>query len=247
MPMSVLPGVSFAEKNGTFTNTERRVQRVRKAIEPVGNSMPDWKIISGIAGKMGYSMEYESPEKIMEEMTSLTPIYGGITYARIDKAGIQWPCRTQDDPGTKYLHKGQFSRGLGKFQPVSYRAPFELPDDEYPFILSTGRVLFHYHGGMMSRHSKALAEMKPEAEVEINHVDAKKINCSDGDMVELTSRRGNILAKVKITDKSPQGVVFMTLHYQEAPVNLLTHDILDPVAKIPEYKIGAVRINRVTY
>jgi predicted molibdopterin-dependent oxidoreductase YjgC len=239
----VLPGVSFAEKDGTFTNTERRVQRVRKAIEPVGDSRADWIIISDIAGRLGYPMEYDSPEQIMEEIASLTPTYGGISYARIDKSGLQWPCRTKDDEGTKYLHKGQFSRGLGKFQATQYVEAFELPDESYPFILSTGRILYQYHGGNMSRHSQGLAEIRPEAEVEIHPKDAKKINVSDGDMVELTSRRGTIVSKVKITDKSPVGVAFMSFHYKEAPVNMLTVDELDPIAKIPELKICSISIS----
>jgi len=239
----VLPGVSFAEKDGTFTNTERRVQRVRKAIEPVGDSRADWIIISDIAGRLGYPMEYDSPEQIMEEIASLTPTYGGISYARIDKSGLQWPCRTKNDEGTKYLHKGQFSRGLGKFQATQYVEAFELPDESYPFILSTGRILYQYHGGNMSRHSQGLAEIRPEAEVEIHPKDAKKINVSDGDMVELTSRRGTIVSKVKITDKSPVGVAFMSFHYKEAPVNMLTVDELDPIAKIPELKVCSISIS----
>ncbi|MFC2056801.1 molybdopterin oxidoreductase family protein, partial [Chloroflexota bacterium] len=239
----VLPGVSFAEKDGTFTNTERRVQRVRKAIEPVGNSRPDWVIISDIAGRLGCPMEYESPEKIMEEIAALTPIYGGISYKRIDKVGLQWPCRTAEDEGTKYLHKDQFSRGLGKFQPTPYVEAFELPDERYPLILSTGRILFQYHGGNMSRHSQGLAEIRPEAEVEIHPEDAKKMKVADGNMVELTSRRGTIVSKVKVTNKTLEGVVFMTFHYKEAPVNLLTVDALDPVAKIPAFKVSSIRID----
>ncbi len=239
----VLPGVSFAEKDGTFTNTERRVQRVRKAIEPVGSSRPDWIIISEIAGRLGYPMKYESPQKIMEEIAALTPIYGGISYGRIDKAGLQWPCRTAEDEGTKYLHKDQFSRGLGKFQPTPYVEAFELPDERYPLILSTGRILFQYHGGNMSRHSQGLAEIRPEAEVEINPEDARKMKVSDRDRVEVTSRRGTIVTKVKVTDKSPEGVAFMTFHYKEAPVNLLTGDALDSVAKIPAFKVSSIRIN----
>ncbi len=238
----VLPGVSFAEKDGTFTNTERRVQRVRKAIEPVGDSRQDWIIISEIASRLGYPMEYDSPEQIMEEIALLTPVYGGISYARIDKDGLQWPCRTRDDEGTKYLHKGQFSRGLGKFQPVQYVEAFELPDESYPVILSTGRILYQFHGGNMSRRSKGLAEISPEAEVEIHPEDAEKMKVSNGDMVELTSRRGTIVSKVKITDKSPVGVAFMSMHYKEAPVNVLTPDALDSVAKIPSYKVSSIQI-----
>jgi len=239
----VLPGVSFAEKDGTYTNTERRVQRSHKAIEPVGDSKPDWLIISEIAKRLGYHMEYEGPDQIMEEIASLTPIYGGIRYHRLGQSGLQWPCRSEDDPGTRYLHEGQFSRGLGKFHPTPYLEAFELPDETYPFILSTGRILYHWHGGTMSRHSQGLAEIKSEAEVEINPTDAKKLKCSEGDMVELVSRRGNIITRVHITDRSPEGVAFMTFHFKEAPVNQLTIDELDPIAKIPEFKVCSIQIN----
>jgi formate dehydrogenase alpha subunit len=241
----VLPAVSFAEKDGTYTNTERRVQRVRKAIEPVGDSKVDWVIISEIAGRMGYPMEYGSAAEIMEEIADLTPIYGGISYDRIEDEGLQWPCRTADDMGTKYLHEGLFSRGLGKFQPTPYIEAFELPDESYPIILSTGRILFQFHGGNMSRHSKGLDEIRPEALVEINPEDAEKMKISDGDMVELSSRRGSIVSKAKVTDKSPVGVAFMTFHYKEAPINRLTVDALDATAKIPEYKVSSIKINRV--
>jgi formate dehydrogenase alpha subunit len=238
----VLPGTSFAEKDGTFTNTERRVQRIYKAIEPIGDSRPDWVIITEIANRMGYKMEYESPADIMEEIASLTPIYGGIHYDRLGQAGLQWPCRTRDDQGTSYLHKAQFSRGLGRFSPVSHREAAELPDKTYPFVLSTGRMLYHWHGGALSRHSQGLAEIKSEAEVEINPSDARKLKCSEGDLVELTSRRGRIMTKVHVTDRSPEGVAFMTFHFKEAPVNQLTIDEQDPIAKIPEFKVCSLRI-----
>ena len=241
----VLPGVSFAEKDGTYTNTERRVQRVRRAIDPIGNGKPDWLITSEIASRSGYTMAYEGPEEIMEEIASLAPIYGGVHYDRLDQSGLQWPCRSRDDSGTKYLHEGSFSRGLGKLNPTPYREPFELPDETYPFVLTTGRILYHWHGGTLSRHSPGLAEIRPEAEVEINPEDAKRLNCSEGDLVELASRRGKILTRVKVTDRSPQGVAFMTFHFKEAAANLLTVDALDPVAKIPEFKVCSVQITPV--
>jgi formate dehydrogenase alpha subunit len=239
----VLPGTSFAEKDGTTTNTERRVQRINKAIEPIGNSRPDWLIISQIATRLGYTMTYKDPEEIMEEIATVTPIYGGIHYNRLDGVGLQWPCRTLDDPGTKFLHQGKFPRGLGKFNLTPYREPFELPDEDYPFILSTGRILFHFHGGTMSRHSPSLDGIRPEAEVEINPQDAERLHFFNGDLVKLTSRRGEIITKVKVTEKSPQGVAFMTFHFKEAPVNRLTVEALDPVAKIPEYKVCSIRIS----
>jgi len=239
----VLPATSFAEKDGTYTNTERRVQRARKAIEPIGNSRPDWMIIAEIASRMGYPMAYESPEKIFEEISALTPSYGGISYARLETGGLQWPCPTEDSEGTKFLHEGMFSRGLGKFQPIPYKEAPELPDNEYPMFLSTGRMLFHFHGGNMSRHSKGLDVIRPEGEVEINPADAIKMDVADGDLVELESRRGKVITKVKITDKSPVGLAFTTFHFKEVPINQLTVDALDPVAKIPSYKVSSVRIN----
>jgi formate dehydrogenase alpha subunit len=239
----VLPAASFAEKDGTFTNTERRVQRVRKAIEPIGDSKPDWIIISELASRLGFQMEYQSPSQIMEEIAPLTShLCGGISYDRLDEAGLQWPCCTIDDPGTQYLHEREFACGLGQFVPVRYREAFELPDDTYPFVLSTGRMLYHWHGGTMSRRSPGLAEIRPEAEVEINSNDARKLKCAEGDLVELTSRRGSIVTKVHITDRSPEGVAFMTFHFKEAPVNQLTIDELDPVAKIPEFKVCSIQI-----
>ncbi len=238
----VLPGVSFAEKDGTFTNTERRVQRVRKAIDPIGDSKPDWLIISELAGRLGCNMAYEGPWEIMEEVAALTPIYGGVHYDRLDQTGLQWPCRSKDDPGTKYLHHDGFPRGLGKFHPTHHRDPVELPDGDYPYILSTGRTLFHWHGGTMSRHSQGLAEIQPQAEVEINPIDAKRLNCIDGDLVKLASRRGEIFAEVRVTERSPEGVAFMAFHFKGSLTNLLTIDALDTVAKIPEFKVCAIQI-----
>ncbi len=241
----VLPGASFAEKDGTFTNTERRVQRVHKAIESLGQSKPDWVIIPTLSTQMGYNMDYQHPSEIIEEIAALTPIYGGIHYDRLEQGGLQWPCRHRDDPGTKFLHKDMFTFGLGKFKPVTYKEAFELPDDKYPFIFTTGRILYHWHGGTMSRQSPGLSEIYPEAMVEINPEDAIKLNCSDGDVVELSSRRGKIRARVNVTDNSPRGVAFMTFHFKESPANLLTIDALDPVAKIPEYKVCSIKIEKV--
>jgi len=241
----VLPGVSFAEKDGTFTNTERRVQRVRKAIEPIGNSRPDWQIISDLSTRLGYPMNYRSPAEIMEEIATVTPSYGGIRYERLEGLGLQWPCPTQDHPGTPFLHKDKFTRGKGKFHVTPYAAAPELPDAEYPFLLTTGRVLYHYHT-VMTRRSKGLSEVYPEGVVEINPEDASRLGIRpDNGLVEVTSRRGKVHAKAKITDTLPPGVVFMSFHFKEAAVNLLTIDALDPVAKIPELKVCAVRVEKV--
>ena len=240
----ILPGVTIAEKDGTITNTERRVQLIRKAIEPVGDSKPEWQIICELAQKMGYNMSYSNPAEIMEEIASLTPIYGGMYYNRLEKAGLQWPCLDINHPGTKYLHKDKFSRGKGKFSAVEFKEAAELPDEEYPFLFTTGRVLYHFHTGTVTRRSKGLNEIYPEALVEINPQDAQKLKVEDGEFVEVTSRRGKIKAKAKVTEKSGKGVVFMSFHFHEAAANLLTNAALDPVAKIPEYKVCAVKVKK---
>lgn len=242
----VLPGVSFAEKDGTITNTERRVQRIRKAIEPIGQAKPEWQIISELAQKMGYPMSYNSPLEIMEEIAQLTPIYGGIFYPRLEKVGLQWPCLDANHPGTKYLHKDKFTRGKGKFFAVEYKDAAELPDEEYPFIFTTGRVLYHFHTGTVTRRSKGLSEIYPEPLVEINPQDAFKLNIADGELIEVASRRGKIRAKAQVTEKSDKGVIFMTFHFYEAAANLLTNAALDPISKIPEYKVCAVKVKKIS-
>ncbi len=238
----VLPSASFAEKDGTFTNTERRVQRIRKVVNPPGETRPDWKIIAGISTQMGYSMNYSSAKEIFEEMAGVTPSYAGITYKRIEKEGIQWPCPTPEHNGTKFLHKDKFSRGRGLFHAIEYIPPAEVTDKEYPFILSTGRVLYHYHTGTMTRRSLGTSELCPESLVELNPADAAKFGISDGQMVKVTSRRGSVKAKTRVTEKSPQGTIFMNFHFAEAAVNLLTNPVLDPIGKIPEYKVCAVKL-----
>jgi len=241
----VLPGVSFAEKDGTFTNTERRVQRVRKAIEPIGNSRPDWEIICDLSSRLGYPMTYESPAAIMEEIASVTPSYGGIRYERLEGVGLQWPCPTTDHPGTPILHRETFPCGKGRLLVTPYVPAPELPDSEYPFLLTTGRVLYHYHT-VMTRRSKGLSEIYPEGVVEINPDDALRLGIRpDNGLVTVTSRRGQIRAKAKIADNLPPGIVFMTFHFREAAVNLLTIDALDPVAMIPELKVCAVKVEKV--
>ena len=240
----ILPGVTIAEKDGTITNTERRVQRIRKAVEPAGESKPEWQIICELAQKMGYDMSYNDPGEIMEEIARLTPIYGGIFYNRLDNGGLQWPCLDANHPGTKYLHKDKFSRGKGKFFAVEFKEAAELPDEEYPFIFTTGRVLYHFHTGTITRRSKGLNEVYPEALVEINPQDAEALGVREGEFVEVTSRRGKIKAKAQVTEKSGKGVVFMSFHFHEAAANLLTNAALDPVSKIPEFKVCAVKIKK---
>jgi len=242
----VLPGVSFAEKDGTFTNTERRVQLVRKAIAPVGDSRPDWQITCQLAQKMGSSgFDFTHPSQIMDEIALLTPSYGGISYRRLESGGLQWPCPTPEHPGTPILHTQQFTRGRGRFIPLGYRPPEELPDKEYPLVLTTGRSLFHFHTGTMTRRVGGLNVLKPRAEVEMNPADASKLGIADGEMVRVTSRRGEVTVNAKLTTVSPVGVVFMSFHFAEGPANLLTNDAFDPVAKIPEYKVSAVRVEKI--
>ena len=188
----VLPAASFAEKDGTFTNTERRVQLVRKAIEPVGEALADWQIICQLATALGYPMHYASPESIMEEIAALTPSYGGISYLRLEQQGLQWPCPTADHPGTPVLHKDRFLRGKGKFHAVDYLPSAELPDAEFPLVLSTGRRLYHYHTGTMTQRTGTLEKHYPEEYLEINPEDAQRFDIADGQRVQVTSRRGTV-------------------------------------------------------
>jgi formate dehydrogenase alpha subunit len=241
----VLPAASFAEKDGTFTNTERRVQRVRKAIEPVGESQPDWWIAAQLARRMGASgFDFASAAEIMDEIARLTPSYGGISYQRLEQGGLQWPCPTEDHPGTAILHTELFSRGRGHFVPLVYRPPAEQPDAEYPLVLTTDRSLFHYHTGTMTRKVKGLNVFHGEELVAINPADAAALGIADGEMVRVVSRRGQVTARVGLTESAPPGTIAMTFHFAETPTNELTNPALDPVAKIPEYKVAAVRVEK---
>ena len=238
----VLPAASFAEKDGTFTNTERRVQRVYKAIDAPGAARADWQILCDLAGRMGYRMSYDHLSAIQDEIISLTPSYGGITYDRLEKDSLQWPCPDRRHPGTSYLHKGKFTRGRGKFHPVEFIQPKELPDGEFPFLLSTGRILEHFHTGTMSRRSRVLDELVPVGIIEIHPDDAGRIGITDGQKVRIASRRGQIEIAAHLTERVTPGAAFLAFHYHEAPANRLTIAALDPVAKIPEFKVCAVRI-----
>jgi len=240
-----LPGASFAEKDGTFTNTERRVQRVRKAIEPIGDSRPDWQITCQLGQKMGNSgFDFASPAQIMDEIALLTPSYGGISYRRLEEGGLQWPCPTPEHPGTPILHTRQFTRGKGRFIPLEYKPPMELPDKDYPLVLTTGRSLYHFHTGTMTRKVEGLNVLKGEGTVEISPEDAARLGIADEEMVKVISRRGKVTARAKVTGVSPAGVVFMTFHFAESPANILTNPAIDPVSKIPEYKVCAVRVEK---
>jgi formate dehydrogenase alpha subunit len=254
----VLPAASFAEKEGTFTNTERRIQRVRRAVSSPGEAMTDLWIVSELArrllalgaaspdpGASHAAWDHESPSDVMREVNSLTPIYAGVTYPRLDHgAQLQWPVRDKNHTGTPVLHVGKFSRGLGRFVPGEHMPPAELPDQEYPLMLTTGRVLYHWHGAEMTRRARGLTAVYPEALIEINPKDAQGAGVADGEMIRLASRRGEIVAKAKLTERVGAGLVFATFHFPESAANFLTNPALDPQAKIPEFKVCAVKVSK---
>lgn len=243
----VLPAASFAEKDGHFTNTERRVLPINILTEQVGQSRPDWEIIQDIANAMDAGWHYDSIKDILDEINHLSPHYGGITYKRIQKGErLQWPCPTPDHPGTQYLHKGKFIRGKGLFSEVHHMDPKEMPCDEYPFVMSTGRSLYHYHTGTMTRKTKALTQYVPNAYVEMCCEDINKLGVEDGEKVRVSSRRGTIDIAVKATEKVRAGNIFIPFHFAEAAANMLTNDVVDPVSKIPEYKVCAVNIEKIS-
>lgn len=241
----VLPACSYAEKDGTFTATDRRVQRVMKAIEPVGESKPDWWMVQEMAREMGQDWSLSNPGEIMKEIARVAPIYGGISHERLEGEDLRWPCLDPGHPGTRILHQARFSRGLGRFHPVRYKPPAELPDDDYPYILTTGRLLFHWHTGTMTRRSVTLTDQVNEAEMEIHPRDAESLFLNDGETVRVSSRRGEIRVKARVTPRIKPGTVFIPFHYAEAAANKLTNNALDPVAKIPEFKVCAVKIEKV--
>jgi formate dehydrogenase major subunit/formate dehydrogenase alpha subunit len=254
----LLPGVAFAEKDGTFTNTERRIQLVRKALKPVGEARDDWWIIAALAKRILLegervvseaafsSWEYVSPEMIMQEIAALAPSYAGVTYERLKKGEtFQWPVRDITHPGTPVLHVGKFANGMGKFTPVDHVAPAELPNGEYPMVLSTGRVLYHWHGGEMSRRSAGLLEIYSHPLIEVSEEDASRLGLNDNKRVRVSSRRGSIEAEALVTDRVPPGMVYANFHFPEASANNLTIAALDPVSKIPEYKVCAVKVEAV--
>ena len=240
----VFPATTFAEKDGTFSNTERRVARVRQVIPPLGDSRPDWQIIAELSRRLGYPMDYASPEAIFEEIRQVTPSYAGITYARLEEGGLQWPCPTTDHPGTVYLHRGQFSRGKGAFFAIDHRDPAEMPDADYPLVMTTGRLLYQYHTGTMSRRAPGLEGKAPECQVELTAGDAARYGILDGEPVRVKSRRGELVARALVSPKAVAGTIFIPFHFHEAAVNKLTIAALDPVAKIPEYKVCAVHIEK---
>jgi len=248
----ILPAASSLEKHGTFTNTERRVQLLQPVIPSPGLSRPDWEITCDLAtrfdDKMGNKRDtkywqYPSISAIFDELAAVTPIYHGMNYNRLEGNGLQWPCPNEDHPGTKFLHAGKFSRGRGLFHAVTAHDPVEQPDEEYPFILSTGRVLYHYHSGTMTRRSEPLDWREPRGFAEINPADAEPLDLQDNFPVHIQSRRGSVRTRVRISEKVPPGTIFLAFHWREAPANMLTQDhTLDPTAKIPEYKLATVRL-----
>lgn len=240
----VLPAASFAEKDGTFTSTERRIQRVRKAVEPVGDSKAEWEIISQLLSRFSIKADYKSPADIMDEIASVSPNYGGVHYDRLGINGLQWPCLDRTHPGTGILHAEKFPIGLGRFRAVEHIDPKELPDDEYPFILTTGRSQYHFHTGTMTRRTSLLDREIPLPAVEINPHDAESLGIRNGQRVVVESRRGHIYMDAKVTGNVPEKTIFVPFHFNEAPANALTIQALDPSSKIPEFKVAAARIRR---
>jgi formate dehydrogenase alpha subunit len=241
----VLPSASFAEKEGTFTNTERKVQRIRKALTPPGEAKEDWRIICDLSARMGYPMRYENAEAIMREISQVTPSYCGINYKRLEQEDIHWPCTGTDHPGTPCLHVDQFACTLGVFHAIEYIPPAEVPNKEYPLYLTTGRILYQYHTGSMTMKSDGLNVLAPECFVELSAQDAEQYQIGDGDAVKVVSKRGEIQAKAKVSNQTFTGTVFIPFHYADAAANTLTHAALDPSSKIPEYKVCAVRLEKI--
>lgn len=242
----ILPSASFAEKDGTFTNTERRVERIRKALSPPGQAKADWQILGELAKRMKYpGMNYNHPSEIMDEIANLTPIYAGISYDRLDPYGLQWPCPTKEHPGTPILHQEKFTKGKGTFIPRPYIPPAESPDVEYNFILSTGREYWHWHTRTMTNRTSTLERESPEPYLEMNLADAQELGINEGQLVKVTSRRGTITLKAKLGHKVAKKSLFIPFHFREAAANVLTINAVDPVAKIPEYKVCAAKVEKV--
>jgi formate dehydrogenase (NADP+) alpha subunit len=238
----VLPATSFAEKDGTFTNSERRVQRIRKAVDAPGEAKPDWEIISLVSTAMGYEQRYGSASDVFDEMASLTPSYGGMSYERIADVGLQWPCPTPDHPGTGFLHKGQFTRGKGLFHVIKFREPAEVPDDAYPFILSTGRTLYNYNIGNMTQKSDAIRQKQSRNFIEMHATDAERLGVADGDSVTVSTRRGAITVDAVVAEKVRPGALWMPFHFVDQPTNRITNDAFDNITRTAEYKVCAAQV-----
>ena len=246
----ILPGISFAEKEGTFSNTERRVQRVRKVVEPLAGAKPDTWIFTEIMRRMGYEQPHLTPAEIMDEIASVTPSFGGISHERLDSLsvggrGLQWPCPNAEHPGTPIMHVGTFSRELGTYSIAEYRESVELPDDEYPLMLSTGRILYHYNACAMTDKTEGINEIAGSSFIEINTADAQKLGIADGDRVKVASRRAEIESVARVSNKTNPGQTWMPFHFQDGNANWLTNAALDNIAKAPEYKVCAIKVSRV--
>lgn len=240
----VLPAAAAAEKDGTFTSTERRCARLRQAVEPPGEVLADWQILIRMARALGQTWDYTGPEEIFAEMVGLTPSYGGMSYDRLGIGGLQWPCTSTDHPGTPVLHRDRFARGKALFSPVHHRPQSEEPDADYPLVLSTGRMYAHFHTATMTGNSPHLQAEACEGFVEMHPGDAAHLGIGPDDSVRLTSRRGQTEARARLTSSVPRGMVFMTFHFPGSPVNVLTNPALDPAARIPELKHCAVRVEK---
>ncbi len=250
----IFPAASSLEKEGTVTNTERRVQLIRPVLDKPGQARPDWLITTELARRFDEKMgreragdywQYGSSGEIFTELARATPIYAGMAHGRLLGSGLQWPCPSPEHPGTAILHQDKFARGRGKFAPIEANEPAEMPDDEYPLVLTTGRVLYHYHSGTMTRRSAPLDWREPDGFAEIHAEDAASAHLADGEEVVISSRRGRVRTKVRLSENVPPGTVFLAFHWRESPANVLTQDFaLDPVAKIPEYKICAIRLEK---
>lgn len=238
----VLPACSWLEKEGTFTSTERRVQRIHKALEPLGK--PDWEIIVALAEAMGYESEfkYSCPEEVFSEISRVVPQYRGMTYDAMEQEGLFWPFLK--DKGVEVLHRESFTHGKGVFHPLRATGPVEEPDEEYDLALTTGRMAFHFHTGSMTRRSPSLEKEAPEGYVEINPRDAEKRGVADGEMVRLHTRRGVVKLKARVLETIKEGTLFIPFHFAEAAANVLTLGVLDEEARIPEFKVCACRLER---
>lgn len=243
----VLPAACWAEKDGTFTNTTRAVQKIRKAVEAPGEARADWKILTDLANRLGASWSFDSASDVFNAIAECTPSYAGINHSRLDEGALAWPCPTSDHPGTPILHTGKFARpnGKGRFAPCEWKAPHEWPDDNFPFLATTGRLLYHYHSGSMSRRS-APAEFIKELYIQVNPEDASLMDLSEGETLRVSSRRGHVEGKAKITDRVPAGMVFLPFHFSEASANILTSAVTDPDSDTPAYKISAVSLEKVS-
>ena len=239
----ILPATSFAEKDGTFTNTERRVQRVRKAVDPPGEAKPDWEIICLMSTAMGHPLSYNGANEVFDEMASLTPSYGGMSFDRIDEVGLQWPCPTPDHPGTEFLHEGRFTRGLGVFHEINFREAAELPDDQYPFILSTGRTLYNYNIGNMTQESDAIRQKQSKNFVEMHRSDAQQLGVVDGGSVIVSTRRGEVTVEAVVGERTRPGALWMPFHFVDQPTNQLTNDAFDNITRTAEYKVCAATVS----